>query len=84
MAKGITKRRREIHKLGWETEVTKGGHLRCTHPHATYAVFASSTPSDRREWLSLVSEMRRAIAERSCVSRAFCKPKREGNIAVRS
>ena len=42
------KMRREIHKLGWKTRLTKNNHVWCTHPDAAYPVTTGATPSDRK------------------------------------
>ena len=44
MVDSIGKMRREIARLGWRTERTSGGHLRCSHPRAAYYIYAASTP----------------------------------------
>ena len=62
MVDSIGKFRREIDRLGWHTERTSGGHLRCSHPRAAYHVFAASTPSDSRAWKNLRASMKRALA----------------------
>jgi predicted RNA binding protein YcfA (HicA-like mRNA interferase family) len=46
MVDSIGKMRREIARLGWRTERTRGGHLRCSHPRAAHYIYAASTPSD--------------------------------------
>jgi hypothetical protein len=63
MANSIAKTRREIERLGWATIQTRGGHLRCSHPHAAYPVFAASTPSDHRSWKNFRANLKRALAE---------------------
>ena len=55
MVDSIGKMRREIARLGWRTEHTRGGHLRCSHPRAAYHIYAASTPSDYRAWKNLQS-----------------------------
>jgi predicted RNA binding protein YcfA (HicA-like mRNA interferase family) len=44
MVDSIGKMRREIARLGWRTERTRGGHLRCSHPRAAHSIYAASTP----------------------------------------
>lgn len=62
MPDSISKARREIVRLGWTAERTRGGHLRCSHPLAAYPVFAASTPSDHRAWKNLRSHLKRALS----------------------
>ena len=62
MVDSIGKMRREIARLGWSTEHTRGGHLRCSHPRAAYHIYAASTPSDYRAWKNLQASMKRALA----------------------
>jgi predicted RNA binding protein YcfA (HicA-like mRNA interferase family) len=62
MSDSVTKIRRELKQLGWSTELTRGGHIRCDHPLAAYPVFAAGTPSDRRAWKNLQALLKRAIA----------------------
>jgi predicted RNA binding protein YcfA (HicA-like mRNA interferase family) len=68
MSDSIAKFCREIQRLGWSAERTRGGHLRCSHPHAAYPVFAASTPSDHRAWKNLQAHLKRALS--SCNRRA--------------
>jgi predicted RNA binding protein YcfA (HicA-like mRNA interferase family) len=62
MVDSINKMRREIARLGWRTERTRGGHLRCAHPRAAHYVYTASTPSDYRAWKNLQAAMKRALA----------------------
>ena len=62
MVDSIGKMRREIARLGWRTERTSGGHLRCSHPRAAHYIYAASTPSDYRAWKNLQASMKRALA----------------------
>jgi predicted RNA binding protein YcfA (HicA-like mRNA interferase family) len=62
MTDSIKKTRRAIEQLGWRTERTQGGHLRCMHPRAAHPVFAACTPSDYRAWKNLQAHLRRALA----------------------
>lgn len=52
---------RAIKSLGWNVAVSGGGHLRCTHPDAAYAVFTGASPSDHRAWKGLQKELRKAL-----------------------
>ncbi len=61
MVDSIGKMRREIARLGWRTERTLGGHLRCSHPGAAHYIYAASTPSDYRAWKNLRASMKRAL-----------------------
>jgi hypothetical protein len=62
MVDSIGKMRREIARLGWRTERTSGGHLRCSHPLAAHYIYAATTPSDYRAWNNLQASMKRALA----------------------
>ena len=62
MVDSIGKMRREIARLGWRTERTRGGHLRCSHPLAAHYIYAATTPSDYRAWKNLQASMKRALA----------------------
>jgi predicted RNA binding protein YcfA (HicA-like mRNA interferase family) len=64
MVDSIGKTRREIARLGWHTEHTRGGHLRCSHPRAAHYIYAASTPSDYRAWKNLQASMKRALDAR--------------------
>jgi hypothetical protein len=52
---------RQIEALGWRVEYTGGNHLRLTHPAAWRPVFTGASPSDRRSWLYIQRDMRRAL-----------------------
>ena len=62
MVDSIGKMRREIARLGWRTESTRGGHLRCAHPRAAHYVYTASTPSGYRAWKNSQAAMKRALA----------------------
>jgi predicted RNA binding protein YcfA (HicA-like mRNA interferase family) len=64
MVDSIGKMRREIARLGWRTERTRGGHFRCSHPLAAHYIYAASTPSDYRAWKNLQASMKRALDAR--------------------
>lgn len=40
--------RRDLARGGFSTTLTRGGHIRISHPHMNGPVFAASTPSDHR------------------------------------
>jgi predicted RNA binding protein YcfA (HicA-like mRNA interferase family) len=62
MPNSISKTCREIERLGWSAERTRGGHLRCSHPLAAYPVFAAGTPSDHRAWKNFQAHLKRSLA----------------------
>jgi len=44
----MTEYRRDLERSGFSTTLTRGGHIRISHPHMNGPVFAASTPSDHR------------------------------------
>ena len=40
--------RRDLERIGFSTTLTRGGHIRISHPYMNGPVFAASTPSDHR------------------------------------
>ncbi len=56
--------RRELllaaHRLGFEAEPTRGGHVRFRHVSGA-TVIAASTPGDCRAWLNTRADLRREL-----------------------
>ena len=62
MVDSIGKMRREIARLGWRTEHTRGGHLRCSHP-ARCLLYLRGEHAVRLSGLEeLAGSMKRALA----------------------
>jgi hypothetical protein len=55
------KRQREIERLSWKCEMTRGNHYRLTHPDSRTVLFTGVTPSDHRADKRLHAQMRRAL-----------------------
>ena len=50
-------------RQGWEVEPLRGGHLRLRHPEAERFVIMAASPSCRRAYANVQSEMRRALRQ---------------------
>lgn len=57
----IKKRMREIRAKGYTVEITKGTHLKITHPTKRGTVFTGCTPSDHRAPLRLQTDLNRVF-----------------------
>jgi hypothetical protein len=57
---------RDLHTLaraaGWTIALTRGNHIRLTHPKVAAPVFAASTPSDHRALANVRAELQRRDA----------------------
>ena len=56
---------REAEERGWVLQIRRSNHIRLTKPGIRQVVFSSSTPSDRRATLNLVTLLRRLEQEQS-------------------
>jgi hypothetical protein len=64
MPDSISKIHRNLRRRGFLTEVTRGSHIRITHPIRPGVVFTSSTPSGgRRADKNLESNLRKTFDE---------------------
>jgi predicted RNA binding protein YcfA (HicA-like mRNA interferase family) len=55
--------RRDLERNGFSVALTRGGHIRISHPYMNGAVFAASTPSDHRAIHNLRALIRRKMRE---------------------
>ncbi len=53
--------RRDLERNGFSTTLTRGGHIRISHPLMAGPVFAASTPSDHRAIHNLRALIRRKM-----------------------
>lgn len=52
---------KESRAAGWEVRLTRGDHLRWTHPQASSPVFSAATPSDHRAVKNTRAMLRRVM-----------------------
>lgn len=55
---------RRLRADGWTLTLTRGGHIRATHPHATAVLFVAATPSDTRAGKNTIAQAHRILRDK--------------------